>query len=700
MSRAANRLERRDRLRRRAGGGAAEAKTQTTNGSRVAFVALAFSLGLLGLAARLYYLQVVQHSQYAVQSASNFQRDDVIRALRGEIRTRDGVLLATNHIAVDLVYYGRKDPTDPAQAIPSWDKIRYLAKVPDKNLVGGQPREPDRSKESEVILVRNIPAEKLSALYEYTVLVPSLELRERVERIYPQGKMAAHLLGYVQEANDRQVKEDGYLIGDLVGRSGLEYSLQKTLEGKNGVRRREVTAGGRPQTERVIDPGVKGQDITLTIDSTLQRAAENALQQALADINEGRRHYGRPQESTVRGAIIALDPRTNEVLAMASSPTYDPNWFSRVPSPNPKAKNWAVDPNRPDAALDAVTANRVVQPYNPGSVFKIATTLMYVERWGNFTLPCNPVYYFGRAAFKNWAHTSLGVVDGRRAIAYSCNPWYYHSAVKATPGVYSRQLKKRLTELGYNRETGLEIVGEKTGTIYDIDDYTSPKAPWYPGFGLNMSIGQGDVTVTPAQVAWVMSTIENEGKQRPLTVIQSIGGKAQPRKPVTDVSNGNTETFRFVKEGMSWTTTLANGTASTKLGPTLFPVRTAGKTGTAENGVSHRPSKGYAYTHAWYEGFGPVGNQGPPTFAVVTFFQNGGEGYGPGLNAAKRMFAARWCVKLSGSSNFMFNALPLAQQQACMGELDHMRKVYAERAAKAKLAAGQPATNRTTRRWR
>ncbi|WP_268240047.1 penicillin-binding transpeptidase domain-containing protein, partial [Deinococcus humi] len=347
-------------------------------------------------------LQVTQHSQYAVQSASNFQRDEVIRALRGEIRTRDGVLLATNRLAVDLVYTGRR-AAERGEAIPAWDKIVYLAGIKPDALKDGQPREPDFKKETETMLARNVPQEKLAALYEYTVLIPSLELRERVERIYPEGKMAAHLLGYVQEATQKQVEEDGYTVGDLVGRSGLEYSLQKTLEGQNGVLRREVTATGRPLTERVIDPGTRGQDVVLTIDSRLQRAAEDALRKGLADVNEGRKHYGKPPEPFTRGAVIAIDPRTNQVLAMASSPAYDPNWFSRVPSPDPVAKNWAIDPNRKDAALDAVTSNRVVQAYNPGSVFKIATTLMYVERWGNFSLSCAPTYYFGRARFNNWS---------------------------------------------------------------------------------------------------------------------------------------------------------------------------------------------------------------------------------------------------------------------------------------------------------
>lgn len=622
-------------------------------------VTLVLTLGLAALAGRLYQLQIHQHSQFAVRASSNFQRDDVITAVRGEIRTRDGVLLATNRAVTDLVYLGRRDPTDPAQAIADWDKIRFLAGVPQSVLVDGQPREPDRRTETSVVLARNVPKERLAALTEYLVTVPSLELRERFERLYPQGRMAAHLIGYVQEASDRQVKEDGYTVGDLVGRSGIEYALQKELSGKNGLLRREVTAGGKPLTEQVIDPGQKGQNVTLTIDSSLQKAAEAALQAGLADVNEGRRHYGRPRETLVRGAVIAIDPRTGEVLAMASSPAYDPNWFSQVPSPNPQMRNWAIDPNRQNAALDAVTTNRTLQAYNPGSVFKPASGLAYVEKWGNFSTSCVPTYYYQGLRFRNWARFNLGWVDARKAIAFSCNPWYYSSAAKASPGAYSRQLKERATELGYRRATGIELVGEKTGSVPDIDDYTSPKAPWYPGFGLNMSIGQGDVLVTPAQVARVLATIVNEGRQRPLTVVRAFDGKVKPLRPATSVvQSGNVSGFQMIKQGMTWTTLIPTGTARHELAPWLFPVRTGGKTGTAETSESRR--NGYAYTHAWYTGYGPLSN---PNFLVVTFFQNGGEGSGPALKAAKRMFAARWCVDLTK---------PAQNQTPCTGELADM----------------------------
>ena len=393
------------------------------------------------------------------------------------------------------------------------------------------------------------------------------------------------------------------------------------------------------------------------------------------DVNKGRVRHGKAPEPYTRGAVIAIDPRTNEVLALVSSPTYDPNWFSRVPSPDPKAKTWAIDPNRPLAKLDAVTTNRVVQAYSPGSVFKLATTLLQEEQWGNFTRSCDPVYRFGQAVWKNWASYSLGPVDGRLAISYSCNPWYYDSAVRAGPERYARTLVQRMRELGYLRPTGVELVGEKLGTMRSPEDYTSLEDKWYPGFAINMSIGQGSVQVTPAQVAWVMSTIVNDGQQRPLTVVKAVGGVPQRRKPATSVvQNGNTGVFAFVKEGMAGTTAGTQyGTAKHEIGPDRFPVRTGGKTGTAENGTSYH--NGLAYKHAWYEGYGPIGKDGPANFAVVTFFQNGGEGSGPALRAAKRMFAARWCVTLDDQGS----ALPLATQQPCTGELDQLHRAQHER---------------------
>ena len=622
---------------------------------------------------RLYDLQVHRYAQFAVQSSNNYQKDSVRRALRGEIRTRDGLLLATNRLAVDLIYTG--GPVD------SWDKIRYLADIQPELLENGLPKQPNFKKEKEVVLARNIASDNLPALYEYTAMQPNLELRERVERIFPQGRLAGHLLGYTREADAAEVQQEGYTIGDLVGASGLEASLQHVLQGRNGIRRSEVTAAGRPQSDKIVDPGKKGDDIVLTIDSSLQRRAESVLQEALPEINEGRAKYKVPPEPLVRGAIIALDPRTGEVLALASSPSYDPNWFSRTPSPDPVAKAAALL----SSSLDAVMQNRVVQPYDPGSVFKPSTTLAFVEKWGNRTVPCNPFYHFGGSTWKNWAHSSLGMVDARLAIAFSCNPWYYDSAAQ-NPVAYSNVISRRLGQLGFNHPTGLELIGEKKGNVPSAAQFSARKQRWFPGFSINMSIGQGDVQVTPAQLALALSTIINDGQKRELTVLKREGGRPVPPKPVQDVSGGETATFELVKEGMSLVTndTTRYATAKHVLGPNYFPVRTGGKTGTGENGMSRR--LGLSYTNASYEGYGPLPS---PNFEVVVYLQNGGEGSGPALSAAAKMFAQRWCLKLDERHH----ALP--GQTPCTGELEQMHAVYAREAqdrAAAQAARQKPPT--------
>ena len=596
--------------------------------SRPHVIALVFSLFLAVFAVRLYDLQITRYHQFATQSESNYQRDEIVRALRGEIRTRDGMLLATNRMAVDLVYKGGD--------VAAWQQIRYLSGYAEQQL-------PDVRRGSEVTLVRNVPADKIPALYEYTVLQPNLELRERLERVYPHGSFLAHLLGYTREANKTEVEEQGYALADLVGASGVEASLQEHLHGKNGIRRLEVTAEGRPQAERIVDPGQKGQDVVLTIDSRLQRAAEKALQEGLKDVNAAREKFGSPAETISKGAIIALDPRTNEVLALASSPVFNPNWFSQ--SPRPKELAEALRGNGGQPML-----NRAVQMFDSGSVFKPTSTLAYVERWGNKTFPCSPYIRFGGIR-RNWARHHMGPVDGRKAISNSCNTWYYQAAIDADPIVFSNYLGKRSKELGFGGPTGLEIVGEKVGYIpsqqNELERWAHRPAGerYYPGQSLSFAIGQDALLVTPAQIAYVLSTLVNEGVQRPLTVVRAVGGKRQPLKEARRVP-GEAKHFRLVKEGMEMTTLRlggpsGSGTASHMLGPHRFPVRTAGKTGTAENALSRRFNLGY--TNAWYEGYGPVDN---PDILVVAFFENGGEGSGTALPAVSKVFAAHWCLKV------------------------------------------------------
>jgi len=214
-------------------GGSATDRPRRRALSRPHGIALTFSVFLALFGVRLFDLQINRYHEFATQSDSNFQRDEIIRALRGEIRTRDGVLVATNRMAIDLIYKGGD--------VAAWPQIRYHAGIEDVT-------PPDVPPGGEVTLARNIAPDRIPAIQEYTVLQPNLELRERLERVYPQGKFMAHTLGYTRESNEREVEEQGSALGDLVGASGLEASLQAELSGKNGIRRLEVTAEGRPQS--------------------------------------------------------------------------------------------------------------------------------------------------------------------------------------------------------------------------------------------------------------------------------------------------------------------------------------------------------------------------------------------------------------------------------------------------------------------
>ncbi|GGJ32429.1 peptidoglycan D,D-transpeptidase FtsI family protein [Deinococcus roseus] len=589
--------------------------------NRLKWIALFFTLVLVAFGYRLYDWQIKKYDQFQSRSESNTLKSGPIRAWRGEIRTRDGLLLATNRLSVDLIYKWVSSRDN--KPIESWEKIRYLAGIKD-------PKMPELPVGSEITLALNIPQQNLSALYEYVVFQPNLELRERIERVYPQGKLASNLLGYVGPIDETELDSGQYQRGDISGKTGLEASLETQLRGINGLKLTEVDFKGRRITERVEQEGEAGKNYTLTIDSKLQKAAEKALDEALTDIL--RQHKSRRNIKEAHGAIVALDPRNGEVLALASRPTFDPNWFARSPTAPEAGKALAAD------RIDSPMINRAVNAFSPGSVFKPSTTDAILESYTyNPVFNCPSSIFYGGRAWKNWDWRNRGPIDGREAIAQSCNPWYFQASInaKAGPVSFSNTLARRVKELGFGKETGIELIGEKTGNIPSQKDYKE----WYPGFTLNMSIGQGDVLVTPLQLAKVLSTLVNEGKNQPLTVIRAINGTVQPHKKTSQVA-GQAWVWKQVKQGMEMTT--REGTSKHMLGPDLFPVRTGGKTGTAQTNA-RVDGQVQQFEHSWYEGYGPLDN---PNLVVVAFFEFGGEGSGVALPAVKKVMAAHWGIKL------------------------------------------------------
>jgi penicillin-binding protein 2 len=447
---------------------------------------------------------------------------------------------------------------------------------------------------------------------------------ERIERTYP-NPISGPVLGYVLLANAEQVKR-GYHPEEEVGQAGLEAALEPYLRGKAGVRAVEVNVRGERLRETILEEPTPGRDVVLTLDLDLQKAAEKALEEALEDINAGRRQMGLPPASRAKGAIVALDPTTGEVLAMASSPSFDPHLFARRPVPK-EARALLEDRDLP-------LLNRAVQPYTPGSTFKLATGYALLEEgYVNpaTTYRCSPYIVYGGQVRRNWATRDMGPMTVKEAIAWSCNTWYYQAVAQDPLGFVDR-LAQRARLLGLGEATGLEVA-EKEGLLptraWKREAWGEP---WYPGETLSVAIGQGAVLATPVQVARMLSTLFNEGRKPRLHLVKRLGNTPVP--PRLERVPGRF--WGVLKEGMRKTVT--QGTARHVLGD--FPVPTGGKTGTAET-----PGKRRGLEHAWYMGYGPAEPGTPyPPLVVVAFFENGGEGSRVALPAVKKVMAAYWKV--------------------------------------------------------
>jgi penicillin-binding protein 2 len=452
-----------------------------------------------------------------------------------------------------------------------------------------------------------------------------LELRYRVQRVYPAG-LAGNLLGYMSPVTEDDLATGIYDREDLVPKSGLEAGLENLLRGSHGEKLEEVDAKGRvvPGRDRIVREAERGKTVTLTIDPKLQRAAEKAIEEAKDEINTLNRKNGKPLVDKARGAIVALNPKTGQILALAVGPKIDPNWFSTRPK-DPRAIQ-AFNDNKYKPMW-----NRAVKQFEQGSVFKLVTNSALLEIGaGNRTFNCSTNFRYGRTWW-NWNRVrNMGAMDAKEAIAWSCNTWYYQSAVSYGPIPFAEMLAKRAWEFGYGQPTGIELIGEQIGKVPSPSAFAAENRKWEKGESLNFSIGQGEMRASVLQVARMLSTIVNDGSRPELTIIKAIDGKPQAPKAMYSVAGTHWNTL---KQGLRMTVT--TGTAKQVLGD--FPILTAGKTGTAQN-----PARAFQ-DHAWYMGYGPFEN---PNLVVVAFFENGVEGSGIALPAVKKVMAAYWNVAL------------------------------------------------------
>lgn len=448
--------------------------------------------------------------------------------------------------------------------------------------------------------------------------LPGIVIEVEPTRNYIYGNMGAHLFGYVGEINEEELKKSkdkGYRPGDLVGKMGLEKTLESYLKGQDGGQQVEVTAGGKPIKVLGQKEPIPGDTVNLTIDVKLQQVAEKALREQMLKLQEGKHPNAK------KGAVVVTHVKTGEILAMVSVPDFDPNIFARGIT----QKEWneiANDPLRP--MINIATSGT----YPPGSIFKmVVTTAAFKEKVTTKQEYINdPGVYWTIAPKKCWKRGGHGKVDAVRAIAESCNVYFYEMGRRL--GIDN--IEKYAKMYGLGKPTGIEIE-EKSGHVANREYKkkvfkNSQDKTWYPAETLDAAIGQGYHSFTPLQIANYVSAIANEGNlMRPhlvKSIVDAEDNVVLEKKPeVMGKIPASKETFDIIKKGMLGVTS-PGGTAYSAFAD--FPISVAAKTGTAQWNLAKDP-------HGWFVAFAPYED---PEIAVTVFIEQAGSG-GAGVPVAK-----------------------------------------------------------------
>lgn len=544
----------------------------------------------LYLAVGYWDLQVLNQEYYSEKAYQNQIKSLPILAPRGKILDRDGRVIVDNHESYRLILSRENLELSHLRPIAlglNLDAAELEAKV---------RRYQNQPTYLAIPLKEELNQEELAFVeaFQGSSGFPELELIKSQYRLYPQGGLAAHLIGYIGEISDAELNSADWAHhnpGDLIGKVGVERYYNDHLSGIDG--QRQVRVDNRMNTREVlgIKAAVPGRDLHLTIDLDLQVVAEMAMEDK-------------------RGAVVALDPRSGEVLALVSRPSYDPNRFARGISPREFAE-LVQDPYLPlfNRALQAQLA--------PGSTFKPILALAALETGAideNFTVYCNGgATWYGRY-FKCHRRGGHGTVNLHTAIAQSCDVFFY--AVGNRLGIDA--IAKYAEMVGLGRRTGIDLPGEKEGLVPSSQwKIRTQREKWYAGETISVAIGQGALTVTPLQLAFAIGGIAAGGVfMRP-----HVARLEQPEPPVRK-ADFRPENLRKVVDGMC---AVVNGWG-TAAASRIPGIAMCGKTGTAQlasNDLLRLKNSADWHDNAWFVGFAPPEN---PEIVVAVLWENGAHG--------------------------------------------------------------------------
>jgi penicillin-binding protein 2 len=585
---------------------------------RIERVRLGVGIAFAALASCYWYVQIVRGDYYFALSENNRIRSVRINAPRGYVLDRQGAVLVDNEPAYTLHLY-RKETKNLDESIDFAARILNLPREQVHARVERGLRDPEFL---PIPIAENLGIEEVAAIEARVPEHPEFAITVSQRRLYSHGTSAAHALGYLSEASAVQIRaaESGYRMGDWIGQKGIEGAYERLLAGVDGERQVIVDSHGHEITEERRVEARPGQNLYVTIDYELQKIAEEYFRERV-------------------GSAVAMDPRTGEILALVSSPSYDPNWFTRRVS----SREWSTllsDPHHP-------LQNRAIQnAFSPGSVFKIfeaygALSLGLVDPDQKVFCPGHATFY-GRT-FQCHRKEGHGWVALRDAIKMSCDVYFYTLGRRL--GI--DHIAEIARGFGFGQMTGIDLPYEKEGLV-PSEEWARDKrhARWYPSETISVAIGQGPVLVTPIQIARGLSALVRGGKlptphlflasQDPATG-EHLRYRAESKMGLPLAP----DKAAIVMNGMWAVLNEPGGTAFSSRVP---GVQAGGKTGTVQvigretviKAGAERKSLG---DHAWFAGFAPIDD---PQMVVVVFVENGGHGGSVAAPLAKELFLHRF----------------------------------------------------------
>jgi penicillin-binding protein 2 len=613
---------------------------------------------------RLWSLQVLAATKYRSQAENNQVRTIALEAPRGPILDSKGRRLVVNTVSNAVVVWPADLPKGEAQNGELWQLAKVLDRKPReiKAMIAAQQKKGPIAT-TPVTLQVGITSDQAAYIYEHAAQFTGVEIKPTYLRYYNSEGLLAQTLGYVGRITPEEYKAlhkikvgglQKYQLDDRIGQAGIEAAYDQYLHGAPGTAQVTVDSSGRPTSQlRQTKAPQPGTAVRLTIDSKLQRAAESALDYGIKLARGTKDGWGADG-----GAIVAMDPNTGAILALASNPTYKPRvWVY----PTANGLKPLLNAKAAEAANYPVLNRAIDVTYPPGSTWKPVTALAALEQRvvsPYDTLLCSPTYSppnpFGGPlqVFHNWNPNVSNYIDMPTALMESCDTYFYQLGYDFfnLPADQGQPLQKWADAVGFGQKTGVDLGPEASGLVPTIawrrkTFHTAIDRTWKPGDSIQLAIGQKDVAVTPIQLARFYSLLANGGRLVTPYVVKDVeapssGGKGpatvlQPLAPPLPKPTGVDPGYvQVIRDGLYRATHDPLGTSSSTFAHFAIPV--AGKTGTAEKVVTLPGYPPQTLNQSLWCGWGPYDH---PTIVVCAVIENGGHGGTAAAPAAAQVLA-------------------------------------------------------------